>query len=42
LKVRRFPGNIMANLFGFERKSSFAAESGADKRVDVSDALGDE
>ena len=42
LKVRRFPGNIMANLFGFERKSSFAAESGAEKRVDVSDALGDE
>jgi LemA protein len=42
LKVRRFPGNIMANLFGFERKSSFAAEAGAEKRVDVSDALGDE
>ncbi|MFZ9970464.1 MAG: LemA family protein [Bacteroidia bacterium] len=42
LKVRRFPGNLMANLFGFERKSSFAAEQGAEKRVDVSEALGEE
>jgi hypothetical protein len=32
----------MANLFGFERKSSFASDKGAEKRVDVSDALGDE
>lgn len=29
LKIKRFPGNIMAGLFGFEKKANFKAEEGA-------------
>jgi LemA protein len=31
VKVRRFPGNIMANLFDFEKKESFKSDEGAEK-----------
>lgn len=29
--VRRFPGNIVASMFGFEQKAYFEAEAGAEK-----------
>lgn len=35
LKVRRFPGNIIAGLFGFEKKAYFEAEEGANKAPKV-------
>lgn len=41
LSVRKFPNNIFANLFGFARKTGFAAEKGTEKRVDVKGALGE-
>lgn len=34
-KVRRFPSNIIAGMFGFERKPSFEAEVGANKAPEV-------
>lgn len=34
-KVRRFPTNILASLFGFERKSGFEAEAGAQNAPNV-------
>ena len=33
--VRRFPGNIVAAMFGFERKPYFEAEAGAEKAPKV-------
>lgn len=33
--IRRFPKNILAGLFGFEKKSYFEAESGAEKAPKV-------
>ena len=33
--IRRFPGNIIANMFGFERKPYFEAEEGAEKAPTV-------
>ncbi|MDR2541479.1 MAG: LemA family protein [Candidatus Peribacteria bacterium] len=33
--VRNFPGNIIANLFGFEKKPYFEAEEGANKAPKV-------
>lgn len=35
LKVRRFPGNIWAGIFGFSAKDKFAAEAGAEKAPTV-------
>ncbi|KWW29324.1 MAG: hypothetical protein AUK63_1546 [bacterium P3] len=35
VSVRRFPGNIVAALFGFETKSSFQSESGSEKAPEV-------
>lgn len=35
LKVRRFPGNIWAGIFGFDAKDKFAAETGAEKAPTV-------
>lgn len=35
-KVRRFPGNILAGLFGFQQKTKFEAEAGAEKAPKVS------
>lgn len=34
--IRRFPGNIMAGIFGFKQRPQFAAEAGADKAPKVS------
>jgi LemA protein len=39
LSVRKFPSNLFAGIFGFEKKSGFAADKGAEKRVDVKGAL---
>ena len=33
--VRRFPKNIIAGLFGFERKATFEAEKGAEQAPEV-------
>lgn len=33
--IRQFPGNIIAGMFGFERKPYFEAESGAEKAPKV-------
>lgn len=35
LKVRRFPGNIFAGLFGFDAKPQFKAEAGAGQAPEV-------
>ena len=35
IKVRRFPSNIVAGMFNFEVKDSFAADEGAEKVVKV-------
>jgi LemA protein len=35
--VRRFPANIIAGMFGFEKKPYFEASEGADKAPDVKD-----
>ncbi len=35
VKVRSFPMNILAGLFGFKSKTGFAAEPGADKAPEV-------
>lgn len=35
-KIRRFPNNIFAGMFGFERKPYFSANEGADKAPEVS------
>lgn len=34
-KVRSFPSNIIAGMFGFKRKEGFIAEAGADKAVEI-------
>ena len=34
-KVRSFPMNILGGLFGFHAKTPFAADAGAEKKVDV-------
>ena len=33
--IRRFPKNILAAIFGFDKKSYFEAESGAEKAPEV-------
>lgn len=33
--IRQFPGNILAGMFGFDRKAYFQAESGAEKAPEV-------
>ena len=35
LKVRSFPNNILAGIFGFEKKSKFEAEAGSEKAPEV-------
>ena len=35
LSVRKFPSNIFAGMFGFEKKSGFAADKGSEKRAKV-------
>jgi LemA protein len=34
-KVRSFPMNILGGMFGFKSKEGFAADAGAEKKVDV-------
>ena len=34
-KVRSFPMNILGGIFGFHQKTGFAADPGAEKKVDV-------
>ena len=33
--VRSFPANIVAGLFGFDRRTPFEAEAGAERAPDV-------
>ena len=33
--IRKFPNNIFAGMFGFERKAPFEAEEGAENAPDV-------
>jgi len=35
LKVRRFPGSILAGLFGFDRKAFYQADPGSQKNPDI-------
>ncbi|MBU2639521.1 MAG: LemA family protein [Nanoarchaeota archaeon] len=35
LKIRRFPTNIIAGIFGFEKRDMFEAQQGAEEAVDV-------
>lgn len=35
LKVRTFPGNLIAGFFGFQQRAAFSAEEGAEKAVKV-------
>lgn len=35
LSIRRFPGNVFASLFGFERRAKFEAEAGVEKAPEV-------
>lgn len=35
LQIRRFPGNIVAGMFGFEKKNKFEATEGAEKAPEV-------
>lgn len=35
VSVRKFPGNILAGMFGFERKSEFKADEGTSKAPEV-------
>lgn len=35
--VRQFPGNILASIFGFEKKDRFKSDDGAEKAPDVND-----
>ena len=34
-KVRSFPMNVLGGIFGFHQKTGFAADAGAEKKVDV-------
>lgn len=36
IKTRRFPTNIVANIFGFEKKEMFEAEAGTEKAPEIS------
>jgi LemA protein len=35
VKIRRFPANIFAGIFGFEKREAFRASEGADRAPDV-------
>lgn len=35
VKIRRFPTNILASMFGFERRTMFEAEAGTEKAPEV-------
>ncbi|MEG1580675.1 MAG: LemA family protein [Bacteroidaceae bacterium] len=35
ISIRRFPGNIIANIFGFDKETQFEAEAGSEKAPTV-------
>jgi LemA protein len=35
LKVKRFPGNLLAGMFGFKEKAFYAADAGSEKAPDI-------
>jgi LemA protein len=35
LKVKRFPGNLLAGIFGFSEKAFYAADKGSEKNPDI-------
>jgi LemA protein len=35
LSVKRFPGNILANMFGYKEKAYYEADKGAEKNPDI-------
>jgi len=35
LKVKRFPGNLMAGMFGFKEKAFYEADKGSEKNPDI-------
>jgi LemA protein len=37
--VRKFPGNLLAGFFGFDKKERFEAEAGTEKAPDINDYL---
>ena len=37
--IRQFPGNMLAGMFGFEKKDRFDADEGAEKAPDVNDFI---
>ena len=39
LAVRKFPNTIFAGIFGFKTKAEFKSEAGAEKGVNVGDAM---
>lgn len=41
ISIRRFPKNILANIFGFKERAYFAAQEGADKAPDVDSMFND-
>lgn len=40
-RVRKFPNVIFAGMFGFERKTGFSSEQGAEKAPDMGDVFGE-
>ncbi len=40
-RVRKFPNVIFAGMFGFERKTGFSSEQGAEKAPDMDDVFGE-
>ena len=40
--IRRFPRNILAGMFGFEKRPYFEAQEGAEKAPEVKDAIADD
>lgn len=41
VKVRRFPANLLAGIFGFSPRDQFSAEAGAEKAPDVKNIFND-
>ena len=41
ISIRRFPKNILANIFGFKERAYFAAQEGADKAPVLESVLND-
>jgi LemA protein len=37
--IRKFPGNMLAGVFGFEKKDRFKADAGSEKAPDINDYI---